>query len=1201
MDNYAPAFVAHNIPLILVSGLNSDFKESSIQQTDTHELNVGPEEAATLSRLLQDVDASNLAWNSQAFSANKRFRVKMVGREYTLPPRTANPFPAQALGTITKSILHSTLSPLSQESSLFPDGLIDSKWIDKHQEFVPCALVSFYKFSSDPKLYQHHDELLKIAIRRERNLLNLSGYKSYLVVALISDNATVISPEIEERLSRIRKETGLDTKTSLLFLSSQKSNAELKGSVKNLINKIYPPCMEYYRDLSKHCRRKKNKGSFSRPTQYSSSAASQTLSNNGWIFRYDFKLGVFAEFRQEMDSALRSYEAAYETLLGTDIFESMTLFSSRWVEARNLADIIALRIVRCLLWNQNYGAAVRRWTLHKEQIKDLIDRNGEGPAVHDWNSWKARWATIMAETISRVSIPEFSGLAKYVLPEKNFMIRGDVKPWEYLHHPGYWFRIASNYLIASQNRASQITEETSSLLDPSESLCRIENSSILNTNKSFDISKKNPPSSQQSVEYSSLILEFLRRAILEFRQRNQFHIVQELQLLSANELVRKESWDEAFKILSNIWKNMPYRNECWWNIVEEILWALRKAAFYVGDAGSILAVDWELMNKEFTYNPCLPYNLSKSLEGMDLKYRPSIVLHNTELHSFLSVTYIFDSPKIKVGDMCLSQFVVSSNAISSAAPILVSKVEICFEGKIGSIILEHHNSEIMPLGKDGLLSIRRVSLDDPLKTGITNSTVSTSLLFESGSTSVFEFNSYLKEAGEVRAATARFFISLELFDLEYVHKIPRKTTPGLWWGEKSARKRPVHISASSITVLPKPPKLKLQFKIMDHKYCINEKLDLQLVIINDEDNDVFVALDAQFLEDQVPKVLLEIESKLENNSDNIETKSDKLNLKGIYIGKIISGESATVNVVVHPFELTGKFELFLKADYRLANEIETSMLKTASIELQIIVPFEASYDFSPRIHPDPWPSLFSHMEGIDETDSQELIAQGIPQKWCLTTHCTSLLSSDIIIEDISTEINLINGNIKCLTTKWKDFPQSGLNLPPGTLHEAKFDITTQNIDIDDRSTTTIDKSLLVLWRRNKDNSPTIQTKLNIPRLHVSGSEPRVISEVSYDSTNPLIAHFNIMIENPSHHFLSFGLFMESSESFAFSGIKQGILQLLPLSRKRIQFQILPYVRGKWLGPIQCVIRDRYFQKVLRVIPSDGMMIDKEGIMIWIPK
>lgn len=95
-------------------------------------------------------------------------------------------------------------------------------------------------------------------------------------------------------------------------------------------------------------------------------------------------------------------------------------------------------------------------------------------------------------------------------------------------------------------------------------------------------------------------------------------------------------------------------------------------------------------------------------------------------------------------------------------------------------------------------------------------------------------------------------------------------------------------------------------------------------------------------------------------------------------------------------------------------------------------------------------------------------------------------------------------------------------------------------------------------------------------------------------------HFDVTIENPSNHFLTFGLAMEPSEEFAFSGVKQSNLQLVPLSRRTMRYRLLPSVRGDWIGPIRCIIRDRYFQKVLKIAPTEGMKLDKDGILLWVP-
>ncbi len=46
---------------------------------------------------------------------------------------------------------------------------------------------------------------------------------------------------------------------------------------------------------------------------------------------------------------------------------------------------------------------------------------------------------------------------------------------------------------------------------------------------------------------------------------------------------------------------MSYRNEGWWDIVEEVGWALRAVAARTGDGGTVVAVDWELMNSSEYY------------------------------------------------------------------------------------------------------------------------------------------------------------------------------------------------------------------------------------------------------------------------------------------------------------------------------------------------------------------------------------------------------------------------------------------------------------------------------------------------------------------------------------------------------------------------------------------------------------------------
>lgn len=489
---------------------------------------------------------------------------------------------------------------MSPGSKLFPDGLLDHSWIEKHQDLVPSAFISFYTFTSDPNLSTLNDNQLKSDINNTKNVINQSGYKTRLVVALLSEKSIVQSPDVEERLANIRKATGLDSKTSFFFLPPQSSAIEIRTFVETIISTVYPISIEYYRDLSKHSRRKRNRGVVPPPTVPPTSGTSQTLSSQGWNVRYDFKLGVFAEFRQEMDSAVRSYESGYEGLLGPDVLEAIASWSPRWNEARVLADVFAIRILRCLLWNGNSTAAVRRWELHRERIRDFVDRRGKGSSTYGWEAWEARWAITMAEMIQRVAFSDFGGSTIFLPTEKTIAIGERVQPWEYLHHPGYWYRSASQHLMARRTLALAIPEEDRAPPASSPASHIASKAYTYDTYLCPEPHEEFPLPGNPGVDHSALIIDVLAKAIHEYKKRGQSRLIQELQLQSAKESMKKEAWEEALKSLRPLWQKISYRAEGWWNALEEVAWALRKAAVCAGDGGTILAVDWELMNRSMT-------------------------------------------------------------------------------------------------------------------------------------------------------------------------------------------------------------------------------------------------------------------------------------------------------------------------------------------------------------------------------------------------------------------------------------------------------------------------------------------------------------------------------------------------------------------------------------------------------------------------
>jgi hypothetical protein len=484
--------------------------------------------------------------------------------------------------------------------------LLTPLWVTKHQQLVPAAVINFFPLSLDPNMNSLRDNQLKIEINSLKNEWSESGFKTRFLTVLISEEGEGgYEGEIDDRVAGIRRATNLDQK-SIFVIPPDATLSELKDFVKSLFSLLQPSVVEYYRDLSKHARRKRNRNSIPPPTAPPTSGTSQTLSLQGWNVRYEFKLGIFAEFRQEMDAACRSYEGAYETLFGQEVFENIAGWDARFSDARLLGDAIAIRIIRCLLWTAQTTAATRFWVDHRIRTKDIVNRRGKGSKSYGWEAWEARWSMVMAQLIRRAktfsavtetSTDQEPDLSIFIAPEKSIPINERVNPWEQLHHEGYWMYRSVKHTIARRSLAMQIPEEDR--MPPSQSpASQIANKSYLyDTYLAPETHVESPLPEKSGFNHSELILSTLASALQEFAKRDQKRQVERLSLEIAEEYIRIGSWSEAYHILQPLWATLSWRRSGWWALMERFGWALRECALNLKESETLLRVDWELLNK----------------------------------------------------------------------------------------------------------------------------------------------------------------------------------------------------------------------------------------------------------------------------------------------------------------------------------------------------------------------------------------------------------------------------------------------------------------------------------------------------------------------------------------------------------------------------------------------------------------------------
>jgi trafficking protein particle complex subunit 11 len=317
---------------------------------------------------------------------------------------------------------------------------------------------------------------------------------------------------------------------------------------------------------------------------------------------------------------------------------------------------------------------------------------------------------------------------------------------------------------------------------------------------------------------------------------------------------------------------------------------------------------------------------------------------------------------------------------------------------------------------------------------------------------------------------------------------------------------------------------------------------------------------------------------------------------------ITPSETQKLNMLISaPLEAV-PYTLTIDVDYTLASEPFTPLKKTMLVELEYTSLFEAKFNFGPLLHTDQWPSYFD-----PSPDASQEHPAGIPQKWRVGCHVTSLASARIVIRNAKVAEKHIDelSALKCV--------DGGETEPETIAADDKFDRTfqveTQKISLDDRRPTLLELELLVDWARTVD-SRTQTTRLPMPRLTLPSSEPRVLCTLAHDTDTDADVTLQYHLENPSTHFLTFALTMEANEDFAFSGPKYRTLSLAPLSRHRVEYQLVVHdggeetkaseKEGRWIWPALQVV-DSYYQKTLRVqAASERVKIDPQrGLGVWV--
>ena len=589
----------------------------------------------------------------------------------------------------------------------------------------------------------------------------------------------------------------------------------------------------------------------------------------------------------------------------------------------------------------------------------------------------------------------------------------------------------------------------------------------------------------------------------------------------------------------------------------------------------------------------------------------------------VSVRFAFLKVEGNVGETFQFQLVAASQAQDASAPIRLCKIDLLFEDTLNAVRIHHLPKPLQTTSVDAeTVQVQEVPLHKtPSSDGHSLESSSTKdnsgsfmvgsadLTFFPGQLKAFTFTSTPRDSGNGRAVSCTLSMEGLGFDLDFITAFANQQGPASWWTRGKTgpvQKHLGHDQATCIKILPKPPKIRIELPNLKTVYYTNESISVLVDILNDEEEEAEAAIEARLLgpNDGTPELSWDTQSSRDHEEavpySPRDPASQITHLSSRPLGKLTPTAKTTESVSFRGQSHTAEYVLEIKVLYHLTSNPDTPLSKIIASDILVVAPFEASYDFSPRRHPDPWPSFFrvedDTSSGVVSNDSATS-ACGITQKWCLAARIVSSAIDVLTIETM--DISVVGTNGEVIATVTRAEPDSNTAVAPEEQKEVCFKLYVQKLTLDDRRSASLDLALNIGWRRARPATDLNMTSLSVPRLLVSGGEPRVLASVRQGEPGPsALIRLEYAFENPSMHFLTFNLTMEASEDFAFSGPKTTSLQLVPLSQHTVHYSLLPYVRGTWIQP-QLKVVDMYFNKLLRISATEGMRSEKNGIMVWV--
>ncbi|KAI9274175.1 Gryzun, putative trafficking through golgi-domain-containing protein [Sporodiniella umbellata] len=1032
------------------------------------------------------------------------FRVISVSKDYTLPQRLAT---------------HSNLSPLNSDSPTFPDGLISTLWIKKHL-YYPSVVVGFYelytvgeksKRETGPLASQilidpaerENDANLTTEINSRRKYFQDKGIKFSAVVMLKQKHADV---SIEERLSSIKKQCGLDYKNSF-FVVAPSSTDELQDFVKNLCRVLYEPAMLFYSNRIKKIRKKKSKVS-SPAVPKTDLSSVEPLSAAGWLCRYDIKAGYFQECKQEIESALKTYESAYHSI--TSILSPnashghvpMAVNSKRWNETRVLADCLNIKICRFYLYSNEPAIALSQLNNHLHIFQSYSPSWGIGEQTHEY------WACLSKQYQLFADMIDVAVLAGYKIPlPTEYLITNSpsagqisntvgCNPGAILQHPGFYYHLAA--MCCAERRRRFLEHERST----------------------------GDQHLEKVVDHAGLTIELLTKSYEQFKRYRNSRMTLYLAAEIAGMYYETGKYDMAIKFFERIGKT--YRKENWNMVLTSILrWSLRCAKELKSWEKAIECLV-ELLSDELPMTEVKRMDVQKELtEILDNQVdRAPLLLHMNQITSFLKCHVQIKNSTSFVGSRVEYQVKVKTNKNSPVAPLRFGSMRIFFNNSQYNVILRDSNDNTEPNSVELIdFSNDLVRLDEDEKySGWLSAQCDLRVI--KGQLKVFQGIVVPQECSELEIIGFSFDLPFQ-WQVELNFTIDQMTENQHMgrhkWLESISETtgKPVFGALrrtndfSKTNVLKKPPSIDISFS-HNAPALLDELFELKITVKNTEEETIHAKLYAEMKNPE----------GVEGEISTIEEKS---------LGSIEKGQLITTPAYLHGSNISGSRIVHLTVKYTV-NTQDTSEIveKTEHIRIPFIAPFDTAYELS---------SLTERLEKSNE------ICLAKSEKWLLTVSLQCLSVWDLEIKNIRLNQNKYS---KVLFVAWRT----------GHAYNTSYLFQLDTADLTEAQPSVPTGSLVVTWKRFDKDGDYYKSVVSLPDIKLQQQSLVLVADIPSEIYLEEPFTLSYTIYNPTEQLIEYTGSIELSDAFIFSGYKQVKSTILPLSRKVYHYVCYPIISGK---------------------------------------